>query len=217
MGDRLGVPKAERLMRIVETCRDIITAALNLHQSMRAIVEVVTSLTDAYGATISLPEEGLMVCVSASKELRDRLGTSEPIAAGLAGTVYKTGEVEVDKTGDDSLIIVPLREKSRIAGVLSVYSAKSYTFTFEDVAVINLFAEIAGAALEHARTVEESYRESRVDPLTEISNRRAYTERLKVEFSRFHRYNVPFTLMLLDLDDFKRINDHFGHVEGDEV
>jgi diguanylate cyclase (GGDEF)-like protein len=58
---------------------------------------------------------------------------------------------------------------------------------------------------------------SRTDPLTGLSNRRDMMERLEAESSRFERYGVPFSVLIFDLDDFKLVNDRFGHGSGDRV
>src|SRR2546421_901998 len=58
---------------------------------------------------------------------------------------------------------------------------------------------------------------SATDPLTGISNRRTFDERLAVEVARANRYGTPITLVMLDLDHFKELNDQFGHLTGDEV
>ncbi|WP_051303316.1 GGDEF domain-containing protein [Psychromonas aquimarina] len=55
------------------------------------------------------------------------------------------------------------------------------------------------------------------DPLTELLNRRAIEYKLSSEWHRFTRYKEPFCLVILDIDDFKTINDNFGHQKGDEV
>ncbi|WP_051920352.1 sensor domain-containing diguanylate cyclase [Thermodesulfobacterium hydrogeniphilum] len=55
------------------------------------------------------------------------------------------------------------------------------------------------------------------DPLTEIYNRRYFIERLKTEMERAKRYNIPLSLIIIDLDDFKKINDTYGHMVGDKV
>jgi len=56
VADHLGAPSAERLVRIVETCRQIIVAASHLNRSMRTIVEKVTVLTGAQGAALAFPD-----------------------------------------------------------------------------------------------------------------------------------------------------------------
>ncbi len=66
-------------------------------------------------------------------------------------------------------------------------------------------------SLEAART------DAIVDPLTGVSNRRAYDERFQVEYSRWKRYHEPLTLAIMDIDHFKQINDTYGHPIGDKV
>jgi len=70
--------------------------------------------------------------------------------------------------------------------------------------------------------VEQAHRKSNIlarqvylDPLTEVHNRRAFERRIREELSRFHRYGQRFSLILIDADHFKRINDQFGHRAGD--
>jgi diguanylate cyclase (GGDEF)-like protein len=58
---------------------------------------------------------------------------------------------------------------------------------------------------------------ARTDPLTNLSNRRDMVERLDREVLRFERYGTSFSVILFDIDDFKRVNDHFGHDAGDRV
>jgi diguanylate cyclase (GGDEF)-like protein len=65
---------------------------------------------------------------------------------------------------------------------------------------------------ERARNLE---RQALVDPLTNSYNRRAYEQRLKEEFQRYQRYGQGFSLLLLDVDNFKNVNDRYGHSAGD--
>jgi diguanylate cyclase (GGDEF)-like protein len=67
--------------------------------------------------------------------------------------------------------------------------------------------------LERARTLEK---EASRDALTGIHNRRAYETRIQEELQRFHRYNQGFSLVLFDVDHFKRVNDQYGHRAGDK-
>jgi diguanylate cyclase (GGDEF)-like protein/PAS domain S-box-containing protein len=71
---------------------------------------------------------------------------------------------------------------------------------------------------EALRESEQRYRElSTVDGLTQLYNSRHFYNQLKMEIDRVDRYGQPFTLLLLDLDDFKQFNDTYGHIEGDQV
>ena len=71
---------------------------------------------------------------------------------------------------------------------------------------------------EALRDSEKRYRElSIVDDLTQLYNSRYFYQQLKMEIDRVDRYGQSLTLLLLDLDDFKRFNDAYGHIEGDQV
>lgn len=68
----------------------------------------------------------------------------------------------------------------------------------------------------HNRLREEA-RQASIDPLTGLFNRRAFYARVDAESDRLNRYRRPFTLVYLDLDNFKELNDARGHIEGDEL
>jgi diguanylate cyclase (GGDEF)-like protein len=67
------------------------------------------------------------------------------------------------------------------------------------------------------QTSEELRVVSLTDPLTELANRRAFDERLAVEVAQASRHDIPLSLVMIDIDHFKRVNDQFGHSAGDEV
>jgi diguanylate cyclase (GGDEF)-like protein len=71
-------------------------------------------------------------------------------------------------------------------------------------------------ARSHARQQRELARVSRADPLTGCLNRRGFEERVAAELARTQRTDEPFGLVLLDLDDFKQVNDRDGHAAGDD-
>ena len=56
-----------------------------------------------------------------------------------------------------------------------------------------------------------------IDTLTQISNRLAYDERVQKEFARWQRYQKPLSIIVIDIDHFKAINDEYGHLAGDKV
>jgi diguanylate cyclase len=70
---------------------------------------------------------------------------------------------------------------------------------------------------EQAQEIDRSRREARTDELSGLENRKAFDERLEYLITRFHAKNIPFGLLLCDVDHFKRINDTFGHQAGDGV
>ena len=79
-----------------------------------------------------------------------------------------------------------------------------------------LMRRVRAQHLDLSRRGEEARRLARVDPLTGLGNRRAFNEALEREAARSERNRVPLTLVVVDLDGFKEINDRFGHIKGDE-
>lgn len=82
---------------------------------------------------------------------------------------------------------------------------------------INLEKKVERRTQELKKLMEELEALSLTDSLTGLANRRAFEQRLKMEWQRATRYEHPLTVMLLDVDHFKRFNDDFGHQTGDHV
>ncbi|MCX6645660.1 MAG: GGDEF domain-containing protein, partial [bacterium] len=96
--------------------------------------------------------------------------------------------------------------------------------TYKEIAVreyylhtLSLIGLQLSVTFERALFYEEVRRLSVTDPLTKLSNRRAFIQRLEEEFKRSVRYRTPLSMAICDLDDFKRINDRYGHQAGDLV
>lgn len=99
----------------------------------------------------------------------------------------------------------------------------------EDVAILLARWEKMDARMEKIVTISDGYQSqlrelsmrmdymSRTDPLTGLPNRRDMMERLDREVRRFERYGTPFSVILFDVDDFKQVNDNYGHEAGDKV
>ncbi len=99
--------------------------------------------------------------------------------------------------------------------LILLWQDKRLLLTPHEIAVGKLFAARAGAALYNAYLYHLLRREARTDALTGLPNRRAVDEALEQEWKRAQRYHHPFSIVMLDLNHFKRINDQFGHQKGD--
>jgi len=118
-----------------------------------------------------------------------------------------------------SALVVPLQDpKGSVAGVLELINAVDETGSIVafDPVLENLARSLASqatVAIRNARLEDLSFK----DPLTDVYNRRYFMVRLEEESKRHTRFSEPVSLVLLDLDHFKDINDEFGHRAGDEA
>ena len=91
------------------------------------------------------------------------------------------------------------------------------SFSGEEARLIRRFATLAALAYANARQREQLLEQALTDALTGLPNRRVFHERLDAELARGRRERRPVSLVLFDVDDFKAINDRYGHPAGDDV
>jgi diguanylate cyclase (GGDEF)-like protein len=112
---------------------------------------------------------------------------------------------------------VPLRLKNRLIGIISLDSSTVDHFHDEQARLAGVFANQVAIALENTRLFEEVQRLAITDPLTGLYNRRHFYSLTMHEFLRYKRYGTPFSILMMDADHFKSVNDTFGHLSGDKV
>jgi diguanylate cyclase (GGDEF)-like protein len=118
----------------------------------------------------------------------------------------------------EALVCTPLIAGSRVLGTLNVWrEGVCAQFAPEEVELIQRFATLAALAYDNARQRERLSAQARTDELTGLFNRRHFHERLGAELARVRRQEEPVALLLLDIDDFKAVNDGHGHQVGDSV
>jgi diguanylate cyclase (GGDEF)-like protein/PAS domain S-box-containing protein len=110
---------------------------------------------------------------------------------------------------------VPLMVRDRLVGMIALDSHQVDTFTEEHTRLATAFADQVAIALDNARLFEETQRLAITDSLTEVYNRRHFMELAQNEFLRSRRYKKPLSLIMLDIDRFKNVNDTYGHLVGD--
>jgi diguanylate cyclase (GGDEF)-like protein len=113
------------------------------------------------------------------------------------------------------LAMIPLIAKGQSVGLVELMAADVVAFDEGKLALARTMANEAAMALENARLYESARSLADRDPLTGFYNHRALYERLGEEFVRSRRAHRPLSLLMLDLDDFKLVNDTFGHQFGD--
>ena len=124
---------------------------------------------------------------------------------------------EVLEAGLRSGIAAPLWARGRLWGALTAGSELPSAFGAGDERRLQAFAELTAIAVANAETRAELAHLADTDPLTGLANRRAFRERLDGEVMRAQRHGHLLTLAIIDIDDFKGINDTYGHLGGDAV
>ncbi|HZW04863.1 MAG TPA: diguanylate cyclase [Anaerolineaceae bacterium] len=135
----------------------------------------------------------------------------------LAGDTPHAESSLLDLPAIRSLIVVPLILGEQVLGSLSLGSTAPGAFSSENLHLLTSFAATTTAAIHNAMLHSEVQQLATTDPLTGVYNRRAFEDLGQREIERFERFGHPLAAIMLDIDDFKQINDQHGHAAGDTV
>jgi diguanylate cyclase (GGDEF)-like protein len=116
-----------------------------------------------------------------------------------------------------SFVAVPLRVKGRVVGILTLNRPRTGAFTPQEIRLAEAIASQAALAITNARLYAQTVEMSYTDPLTGVPNRRQLFARLEQEWTRSLRFGDELSLLMIDLDLFKNVNDAYGHTVGDAV
>lgn len=156
------------------------------------------------------------------------LGRRVAVGTGVLGKVARTGvSALVQNAGAGQLsgvlpesravLCLPISYGETLLGVLNVESRAENAFAPQDVLIMNTLADLLATALHNSFVFQKLQQQSITDGLTGIKTRRFFWEALSSEWRRASRSGRPFSVVLIDLDKFKEVNDSLGHLEGDLV
>jgi len=117
--------------------------------------------------------------------------------------------------GYQSMVAAPLKVKDKLLGVVAAVSKEKASFTGAHLRLLSAYAAQASLALDNAVLYEEVKSQASTDELTRLYNRRFFDFRLDEELKRAQRYGHPLSLLFLDVDKLKVVNDEYGHLQGD--
>jgi diguanylate cyclase (GGDEF)-like protein len=228
----LSTARARELDRLAETQNAIATSEFDLDAVLAAVVQEASRLTGADAAVVEIPDGDELVYRAASGTAEAFVGLRLPNATAISGLALRTGETlvcddsETDervdleacrRVGARSLVVVPLRHDAQTSGVLKAYRASTNAFRPEHVRILTLLADMIGSALARAELLEKLHRLALTDELTGLANRRSWNDHLEHALARARRSGAPLSLVVLDLNGFKQVNDEQGHAAGDRL
>ena len=154
-----------------------------------------------------------------SKLMADLLVRRESVLISNLLQASVTSEMRsiVEKHGISSLLAVPIQTKETVLGAFVSLATESKAFTSDDMATATALADFTAIALENAGLFAQLQRSAITDSLTGAYNTRFFHEVLGRETARADRYSTPLSLIMIDVDTFKHINDTFGHIVGNKV
>jgi diguanylate cyclase (GGDEF)-like protein len=156
------------------------------------------------------------------------LGRRIPVGSGVLGKVARTGVSALVQNAapgqlagvlpeSRAVLCLPISYGESLLGVLNVESRDENAFAPQDVLILNTLADLLATALHNSFVFQRLQQQSITDGLTGIKTRRFFWEALSSEWKRASRSGRPFSVVLIDLDKFKEVNDSLGHLEGDLV
>jgi len=200
--------------------------SIDLDEVLEHILGAAASGEDADAALVWLENERgqpLVATLGLSHEEAHRQALAGPPdgrRARAIGLTYRYHESESSSNGlirSGMAVPLPRPGAGDDAGYLAVFSRSRPSFGDEVVDELERLARKAAPAIENARRFREARQLADLDALTGLHNRRYFHETLSREVARAHRYDRSLALIVLDLDDFKAINDEVGHLAGDGV
>jgi len=214
-----------------------LTSSLDLDSILQTIMEKMAEYFRPDTWSLLMVDEQLnelyfaIAVGSASETLKNvRLKVGE----GIAGWVAKHGERlvvpdvykdarfaqridEMTKWETRSIICLPLRSKHRVLGVIQLVNVDMRHFSDEELFFLQSLCDYAAIAIENARAVEKIQELTITDDCTGLYNARHLHKTLETEVYRSARFGYEFSVLFIDLDHFKQVNDTHGHLIGSKL
>ena len=223
-------------LREVLSVAQVVVSSLDLDEVLHNILCSALGIMDMPAGSIALYDESLN-----RLELHAHIGLSEKLTAksswsvttgGLTHRILTEGQLFVveDTQGEAffknplavaegirSLIAAPLKIQDKIIGILYLDDFVPRSFSPMRLHMLSILASFATMSIDNARLHIKTHLLACTDGLTGLYNHRHFLLSYDEEMARAIRYNKPLSLVMLDVDDFKRFNDRYGHPVGDKA
>jgi diguanylate cyclase (GGDEF)-like protein/putative nucleotidyltransferase with HDIG domain len=223
--------KSRHLTLLNNISRNVITT-LNPDEMLAKIAEEIEQGLDYSHIGIGLLDySNKEIIIQAEAGLRKgALGRRLGLDGNVVGRVARTGQMAVVDylasseapcepvlEGSVSAIALPVVYADQLHGVLYVETDKCADFPQEEILFLGTLADLISGALHNALTFQKAQEQAITDGLTGVKTHRFFMEALSGEWKRSTRAGRSFSLVLMDLDRFKFVNDFYGHLDGDIV
>ncbi|MFQ5458882.1 MAG: diguanylate cyclase [Myxococcota bacterium] len=197
-----------------------LTSSLDVTEVLKVVMSKVKELLEPKTWSLLLIDEAtneLFVEIVVGRATKNHVKTRIPVGAGIEGEVARDGK-PVLINGPYSVMCVPLRFKGKTLGVIEVTDRTGQReFTEEEMGILGTLADYAAIAIQNARNFQRVEELTITDDLTGLYNSRHLHQLLEFEIVRSRRHRLEFSLIFMDLDYFKRVNDRYGHLMGSRL
>ncbi len=223
----------QRRARDLEFLNSMSKTAISSQNAEQMLAEIVSEIQKNF----RFDHIGIGIVDYATKEIeiKAEAGTTAtapgrrlPLSAGIIGKATRANELTlVPEVGEGrpqcilpdarSALVIPLTYGETLLGVLNLESRHENAFAEQEVLILRTLADLLATALHNAFVFQKMQTQAITDSLTGIKTRRFFLESVQAEWKRASRSGRPFSVVMVDLDRFKDINDTLGHLEGDLV
>jgi diguanylate cyclase (GGDEF)-like protein len=221
-------PPLPKDLRVFHDVARALTSSLDLDSILGAIMQQMAQYFEPESWSLLIVDEelqNLYYALAAGRSPGDR-NLRVAMGEGIAGWVAQHGEpVIVPESGSDprfaglarSAICIPLRFRERTLGVIELVNYRAANLTEETLAFLQVLCDYAAIAIQNVRAFERIQELTILDDCTGLYNSRHLFSVTENELERSRRFNMPFSMIFIDLDHFKAVNDQYGHLTGSRL
>lgn len=232
------VQQANQQMSIIHQLTSTFTSELDSEKNLDALIvaiEKLYSFDTCYIFRVDKDKQELVPLRFAAKEshnLEAMLSFEAPLREGLSSQVVATGKATFVNNFVDafnlpnlpalikknkSVLAVPLKSGEKVMGVITLGSFKENGFSRKEKVLIEILASYAANSIENAKIFEQVERRAFIDELTGLYNYRGFEQQLEEQLQLMSEKGGILSLLIIDVDHFKKVNDEFGHLMGNKV
>ncbi|MHB8730262.1 MAG: GAF domain-containing protein [bacterium] len=217
------VQTARDELQALHEAAQTLSASIELSDVLEALVKVTCRRFGYDRSAILLADDRGDLEVRAACGTGQALGTRIPAWEGAEGQAARDrrpvllSSAPGEDAPADTTLAMPLLREGQLVGVFSVGATDPDRFGERGRGTLNTLAGYAMVAIENARLYEQTRVLASTDSLTGVANHRAFIHALEQELERSRRYALPLSVIMIEIDRFKRYNDTYGHLRGDDV